>query len=365
MRIQFLAAAALLLVLCGCGVQGPPLPPSLELPEPVKDLAAVRKADKVTLTWTQPRESTDKIGLRHIGATKICTNISADFTQHPIKDCKATAAVLQPKETRLHETDQPIPMKFEGRLSPESQRQNPTGSVEYALEVDNLNGRAAGLSNQVTVPLAPTLPPPGDVRVSVDAEGVHISATHAQPPTVSRLKFLYRIYRHAVPPQPKEIPALVAEIPAEEPIQVIDVSFAWEQRYSYHITPATSVISDSGATVATAEGNDSESLEVLPHDVYPPATPTGLQAVYSGLEQQRFVDLTWNPNSEGDLAGYNIYRHEQGDPAVKINSDLAKTPAFRDASVQPGHTYFYSISALDLRNNESPRSAETSEAVPQ
>jgi hypothetical protein len=44
---------------------------------------------------------------------------------------------------------------------------------------------------------------------------------------------------------------------------------------------------------------------------------------------------------------------------------LVKTPAFRDTSVQPGTKYFYSVSAVDLRNNESARSPETSEAVPQ
>jgi hypothetical protein len=43
---------------------------------------------------------------------------------------------------------------------------------------------------------------------------------------------------------------------------------------------------------------------------------------------------------------------------------LVKTPAFRDMNVESGKTYVYSISAVDVRGNESARSPEASEAVP-
>jgi fibronectin type 3 domain-containing protein len=41
-----------------------------------------------------------------------------------------------------------------------------------------------------------------------------------------------------------------------------------------------------------------------------------------------------------------------------------KTPAFRDTKVEGGKTYFYSVSAVDARGNESGRSEEASETVP-
>ena len=49
---------------------------------------------------------------------------------------------------------------------------------------------------------------------------------------------------------------------------------------------------------------------------------------------------------------------------VKINSELVKAPAFRDMKVASGRTYVYSVSAVDVRGNESARSQEASEAVP-
>jgi fibronectin type 3 domain-containing protein len=104
---------------------------------------------------------------------------------------------------------------------------------------------------------------------------------------------------------------------------------------------------------------------VFAHDVFPPAVPTGVQAVYSGLSQQKFIDLTWAPVTDADLAGYNVYRREEGTQPMKISSELVKTPAFRDANIQAGHKYFYSVSAVDLRGNDSAKSAEASEQVPQ
>jgi len=105
-------------------------------------------------------------------------------------------------------------------------------------------------------------------------------------------------------------------------------------------------------------------VKVFAHDVYPPAVPSGLQAVFSGVGQPPFIDLIWSPVTDADLAGYNVYRREDDGPSAKTNSELVKTPALRDSNVSSGKKYFYSVSAVDLRGNESARSEETSESVP-
>ncbi|MGC2323527.1 MAG: fibronectin type III domain-containing protein, partial [Terriglobales bacterium] len=105
-------------------------------------------------------------------------------------------------------------------------------------------------------------------------------------------------------------------------------------------------------------------IEVFVHDIFPPAVPTGLEAVSSGTPPQPFIDLSWAPNTESDLAGYNVYRHEEGEEPKKINGELVKGPTYRDSAVQAGHRYWYSVSAVDLRGNESGKSAEAFETVP-
>ena len=112
------------------------------------------------------------------------------------------------------------------------------------------------------------------------------------------------------------------------------------------------------------DGDDTPDVKVLAHDVFPPAVPSGLQAAFSGPGQEAFIDLIWAPDTDADLNGYNVYRHEEGAAPVKVNAELVKTPAYRDAAVRPGKHYFYSVSAVDLRGNESARSEETSESVP-
>jgi fibronectin type 3 domain-containing protein len=116
--------------------------------------------------------------------------------------------------------------------------------------------------------------------------------------------------------------------------------------------------------VAEIQGDDSPPVKVFTNDTFPPAVPTGLQAVFSGPGQPPFIDLVWAPDTDADLAGYNVYRREQGSQPTKANPELVKSPAFRDTNVAPGKTYFYIVSAVDLRGNESAHSEEASETVP-
>jgi fibronectin type 3 domain-containing protein len=125
-----------------------------------------------------------------------------------------------------------------------------------------------------------------------------------------------------------------------------------------------SVMAVPGKAPAEVEGEDTPEVKVFANDVFPPAVPTGLQAVFSGPGQQPFVDLVWTPDTDADLAGYNVYRRESGESVVKLNSEPVRTPAFRDTQVASGKSYFYSVSAVDQHGNESARSEEATETVP-
>jgi hypothetical protein len=80
--------------------------------------------------------------------------------------------------------------------------------------------------------------------------------------------------------------------------------------------------------------------------------------------QKPFIDLTWAPNLESDLAGYNIFRRVGNAQFEKLNKQLVSGSSFRDDNVETGRKYIYSVSAVDLRGNESQRSAEATETVP-
>jgi fibronectin type 3 domain-containing protein len=70
------------------------------------------------------------------------------------------------------------------------------------------------------------------------------------------------------------------------------------------------------------------------------------------------VDLSWSINLETDLAGYRVYRSEQQDTkGALITPDLLLAPAYRDTSVESGHRYWYSVTAVDHAGNESEASS--------
>ena len=73
---QFLVVMAALGWSMGCASTGPPLPPSLELPKAPTDLRAVRKADRVTLTWSIPTQTTDRQSVRYLGKTLVCRSLA-------------------------------------------------------------------------------------------------------------------------------------------------------------------------------------------------------------------------------------------------------------------------------------------------
>jgi hypothetical protein len=352
-------------LLCSCGSPGVPQPPELELAQPVRDLRAVRKGNEVRLTWTVPTETTDHRTFRHFGQTQVCRSIRtavsgcSAIAELPTKEVAATKSEPKPSQ-------QPAHASYIDRLTSDLETQSPLANIIYAVNVLNSYGRSAGLSNQVQIPAGPVLPAPQDLRAEVVPTGIRLSWQPVAPTlNIPELTYRYRVYRRDTATHHDE---LAGEIPVGNDTQpeLLDSGFEWEQTYEYRVTVVTIVQepdAQQAARTEQVEGNDTQAIRVFAHDIFPPAKPVGVQAVFSGPGQKPFIDLIWTGNTEKDLAGYNIYRHQSGSGEVKVNTELVKSPAFRDSEVSAGHEYFYSVTAVDVRGNESPKSEETHETV--
>lgn len=340
---------------------GPPQPPSLELAKPPTDLRAVRKGDRVTLTWTVPTATTDRQTVRSVGPTRICRGLEAKLAH-----CGTAVGEAAPQTvtTATRSSRQKVAASYVDTLSSQLASDEPLGFITYAVEALNAGGRGAGLSNQVQVSLARTLPPPRGFGARVTSQGIVLTWTSEVSPAGSAqpVHYVYRVYRRLEGGQQQ---TLAGEVSAgsEHDLALTDSSFEWEKTYEYRVETVT-VVRQEGKPDVLVEGDDSPDVKVFADDVFPPAVPSGLQAVFSGPGQQAFIDLIWAPVTDVDLDGYNVYRHEEGAVAVKVNSVPLKTPAYRDASVVSGKNYLYSVSAVDVRGNESARSEEAGEAVP-
>ena len=84
----------------------------------------------------------------------------------------------------------------------------------------------------------------------------------------------------------------------------------------------------------------------------------------AGIAQAATVQVTWNPNTEPDLAGYKIYYGTAsgvyGDPIDVGNV----TGHVMEITPQHGATYYFALTAYDTSGNESGYSAEATCFIP-
>jgi hypothetical protein len=371
---------ALALVFCAflsaCGTPGVPQPPSLNLPDPVQDLSAVRAGNIVTLTWTMPRHNTDKTILKSDVSARLC---------------------------RREGTGECIPIGTEQKIAPgnpgryEDTLTNALASgqprpLRYFVELPNRRSRSAGPSNAATV-LAGEAPRPIEgLKAEVRKQGVVLSWTADGESTPVRLA---RKLQTPAPighngaeakggtTSPAMSPGAVAQkdlmSPSPEPInqnfmvdeaskeaRALDKTARLHETYEYRAQRVSRVDVDGQIIELASELSPPVDVEVK--DVFPPNVPTGLAAVATLGDKgaSPAIDLSWQPGAETELAGYVVYRREGDGSWQKISPESPSIePAFHDAQVQPGHTYHYAVSAVSKGGQESERSAEAQETVPQ
>src|SRR5258708_5402614 len=136
------ALATLLVAAPGCGTPGPPQPPSLNLPDRVENLAAIRAGNQVTLTWTMPKRNTDKLPLKTTVAENVCRREAAT-------PCTPIATLsFAPGSAGSFTDSLPQPLAS-GAPQP----------LSYYVELENRIGRSAGESNAAVI-LAGEAPAP-------------------------------------------------------------------------------------------------------------------------------------------------------------------------------------------------------------
>jgi len=363
-NVAALLAAGMLLA--GCGTPGAPQPPSLDLPARVTDLSAIRAGSQVSLTWTMPNRNTDKMLLKNNLAlpVRICR-----------KETSGNCDSVSGEEAFAPGAGGTFTDTLPAALAAGTPR-----LLNYFVELRNRNGRSAGLSNAAQILAGEAPAPVTGLSAQVQKHGVVLrwTAVGATAPESSAVRLHRKLLtptaaktkQSLIAPQPEPLEQYLLIDPcspedATGSRRALDKSIRFGQSYEYRAQRVARVTVD-GKTLELA-GELSAPLRVEALDVFPPEVPTGLAAVATSGESGSApsVDLSWQPVTDSNLAGYIVYRRE-GDAGWQRISPAGPLvpPAFSDARVQPGHTYQYAVSSIGQNGQESPRSAETEETVP-
>jgi fibronectin type 3 domain-containing protein len=350
--------------LVACGAPGEPTPPTPVIPVAITDLTAHQDGDGVRLTFTMPSNS--------IAGVKLATTPAVEILRGALKpdgspDLSSFRVVYAIPGALVDNSRSEGHIGFTDPIAPEEIKAHPGRTLAYTVRTRASQKRVSADSNVVSVRVFPVPERIASVEARVTEPAIELSwtapaRTSAGDPLPAIIG--YRIYRSEITPQAGSSSAPVPpqgknEAPSSllatsETNSYRDTSFTFDYTYVYVVR---SVIQADGSELESAT---SPPLIVTPRDTFPPAAPQGVVAALlpAASPGALVVDLSWSISLETDLAGYRVYRSEQeGTRGQVLSPDLLPTPAVRDTSVEPGHRYWYTVTAVDRAGNESAPSA--------
>ena len=118
--------------------------------------------------------------------------------------------------------------------------------------------------------------------------------------------------------------------------------------YSYYVS---AVISKQ------IESAPSQTVSIKVTDIFPPEIPANLVC----FKAQDHLFLTWKPVLDTDFSHYRVYRRLSPDNEFQLVADKVTSTSYKDKDLKTGKTYFYVVTSVDTKGNESEYSNEVKE----
>jgi fibronectin type 3 domain-containing protein len=303
------AALFCILWLAGCAYFGPPKPPALDIPTRITDLRAAEFGDKIIVQFTIGALTTDGLALTSVKAVELQVAVGK------------SAQMLHLPATSPGPVDHDFPAKdWVGK------------QVTLMVRATGRKGKASDWSNSVTLAVGEPLATPANFQAVSDPKGVRLTWMGSFG---SEAGGRYRIFRGSGDAMPQQL----AE---SDKAEYVDTAVDFGSPYRYFVQALVGELRQSEVSV---------TVGVTPADTFPPAVPVGVMAV-AGVNS---IELAWQPNTEEDLAGYQVYRSAAAGTAERIAGPV-NAPNFSDRTVEIGKKYSYTITAIDRTGNESAHS---------
>lgn len=345
------AALSLSLVFApGCGRKGPVQAPLVLVPQPVETLKAFQRGARIILEWTNPASYIDGRPLAGIAGVEIWMEEKAETSS----DEPGTPAErgFASRAKRVGEISPPINAPNSSFLYIPGAADWQRKTFVFAVRVRDMKRRFSEFSSEASVKVQPVPLPPQKIQADVFSDRVEVrwdapeeNFDGSKPPATKG----YNVYR--IDSDGRVWRLNSALLPSAT---FADLDFLFDRTYRYMVRAAAS------ESEPYLESDDSPAVEVLPKDHFAPAVPSGLSA----MKGPDFITLIWDANQEKDLAGYNVWRKEEGQAGYVC---LTKLPilenTFTDKTIEKNKRYEYAISAVDTLGNESAKSASAKDSI--
>jgi len=381
-----LILASLPVTFLSCGKKGPILPPVPRIIQKVEALEISQRGKKLLLEWENPTAYIDGSPVSEITAVEIWVmevekesaekkrtgaeepgekkagKSGEDKKEVPEKkknltleefEKKARLIALVKKEEfsqhLINPNSEPGRYRYSYLLSDGDFRLE---RLIFGLRVKGRARRISEFSRLLSVKPAVISLPPREVKASVFKDRIEIRWKAADKNFDQTLPASFRgfnVYRSEEKGQPRR---LNEKLIKEEKFS--DNDFLLGNVYRYFIRASAT------EPPPFVESEDSDIVEVRVEDMFAPAAPSGLISIAA----EGYVSLTWDGNTEADLAGYRVWRRMEGESEFKLlTPQPIRGNAFSDTGVEMNKRYDYAVTALDKAGNESSRSKSVSEII--
>jgi hypothetical protein len=368
--------AVFFVVLAACGKRGDPRPPVPVIPRATSDLVVTQRGARVMLAWSYPSLTTAGKSLsdvRRVVVYRYSEELPVaptgrdpnailpgdiDPTMPPqIYQFARVPSLGSAQFAKLRERIDSIeganlPAATNGaRLTYEDQppfrsKDGRAVRLTYAVVTETV-GAHSDLSNLATivpldVPVAPL-----SLTAAAKPQGAVLTWTKPEKAATGDAKpwlVGYNVYRTSDTFDELATPINTAPVSG--------TTYTDTPPYGTHQYRVTAVAAPG---LPRIESEPSAPVSVTYKDLLPPPAPASVNA----LVETKSVRLVWEPAAAPDLAGYLVYRIE-GKIKLKLTPGPVTAEHFSDISIDPGISYYYSVTSVDKSGNESaPANSET------
>jgi hypothetical protein len=360
--VRTVCLLALAAAFSGCGKQGNPTPPFRAVPAKTADLKVRQQDGRILLDFNFPQTTAAGTALGGISAVEVWEALQPAPREG--KPAAIDARVFQAAAVLKLTVGQKdlatatfgsrilisIPLPEKPAAAPGATPAIPAIPARYyAVRTIGTTGEKSDFSNQVAI--VPGTPPAAPERLSVTGrpDGVLVEWSGTDGATG------YNVYRRGADERSLGQPIHAA---AAEERSWVDAGARMGQSYIYGVTAM------AGQDPLVESGVASEQ-EIRFQDRFPPPPPLELVALAEAQAGGSRVRLIWRASEAEDLAGYLVYRRGAAGDFERLTDQALQETEYIDATVSPGQTYSYRVTAVDQIGNESGPGAEVRAAVPQ